>query len=297
MNLYQPFLERSLSLCRRGGRVGLVVPWGLAVDEGAASLRRTLVEHSVLSTVVGLDNGHGLFLIHRGLRFMAIVASPERTAEVRARFGVKDASELDQLPGRDREDGHMAYPVRLTLRQLRTIGGSSLRLPDIRRPEDLSFLERLATTFPSLGSSAGWNAEFGRELNATDNRDSFGHAGLPIVEGKHLEPFRVKTTDAATRIEQAAARRLLPDGRFERPRLGYRDVAGVANKLSLIAAIVPAGVVTTHTIYCLRSKISEEATHFLCAIFNSYVLNAVVRMLMGGHLTTALVESLPTRVQ
>jgi hypothetical protein len=52
-------------------------------------------------------------------------------------------------------------------------------------------------------------------------------------------------------------------------------------------------VVTTHTIFCLRSPASLPATHFLCGLFNSFVLNAVVRMLMGGHVTTSLVESLP----
>jgi hypothetical protein len=36
-----------------------------------------------------------------------------------------------------------------------------------------------------------------------------------------------------------------------------------------------------------------EAQHFLCGLLNSYVLNAVARMLMGGHLTTSLVEGLP----
>jgi len=59
------------------------------------------------------------------------------------------------------------------------------------------------------------------------------------------------------------------------------------------AAIVPAGVVTTHTLFCLKTPIDIERQHLLCACFNSYVLNAIVRLLMGGHLTTSLVEGLP----
>src|SRR4029079_7851345 len=73
----------------------------------------------------------------------------------------------------------------------------------------------------------------------------------------------------------------------------YRDVSGTGNQWPLIAAIVPAGILTTHTISCLRSIHSRDAMDLLCGIFNSYVLNAVVRMLMGGHVTTSLVESLP----
>jgi hypothetical protein len=67
----------------------------------------------------------------------------------------------------------------------------------------------------------------------------------------------------------------------------------VGNRLSLIAAILPAGVVSTHTIFCLRNAVPDLQQYFLCGLFNSYVLNAVVRLLMGGHVTTSLVEQLP----
>ena len=70
----------------------------------------------------------------------------------------------------------------------------------------------------------------------------------------------------------------------------------MSNRLSLIAAIVPAHVVTTHTLLCLRTTLPLVRQHFLCALFNSFVLNAVVRMLMGGHVTTSLVENLPVPV-
>src|SRR5262249_3372352 len=35
---------------------------------------------------------------------------------------------------------------------------------------------------------------------------------------------------------------------------------------------------------------------FLCGLFNSFILNAIVRMLMGSHVTTSLVEALPVPV-
>jgi hypothetical protein len=95
------------------------------------------------------------------------------------------------------------------------------------------------------------------------------------------------------RVDRATAHRLLPDARFARPRLAYRDVSGAANRVSLIAAVLPPGTLTTHTIFCLRTPLAPPALHLLSAYFNSYVLNAFVRMLMGNHLTTALVERLP----
>ncbi len=120
-----------------------------------------------------------------------IVAHPGRTAgEIRARFGVRTSAELDALPGRD-DPRDSSYPVRFTAEGLRRVGGPTLRVPDVRHPDDLALLERLMCRFPPLGSVDGWAARFGSELNASDDRASFGPSGLPVIEGKHLEPFRV----------------------------------------------------------------------------------------------------------
>jgi hypothetical protein len=52
VNLFQLFLERALRLTRRGGRVGIVVPWGLASDQGCAALRRMLLETADTDSLV-----------------------------------------------------------------------------------------------------------------------------------------------------------------------------------------------------------------------------------------------------
>jgi hypothetical protein len=214
---------------------------------------------------------------------------------------VRTADELDALPDRTEESPagfddagrDTDYPIRLSGASLRTIGGVARRIPDVRHAADLTLLETLSRSHPALGDRSGWSARFGRELNATEDRASFGSHGLEVIEGKHLTPFSVDVSPAGPRIDKHAAVRLLPDRRFEHARLGYRDVSGVGNRLSLIAAVIPAGVVTTHTIFCLRTPFDSERQHFLCGLFNSWVLNAIVRMLMGGHVTTSLVEGLP----
>ncbi len=294
LNLYQPFIDRSLDLLRPGGRLGLVLPWGLASDDGAAHLRERLLERVGLDTVVGFDNAEGLFPIHRGVRFMALVAGgDQRRPDIAARFGVRAEAELDQLPELEPASGAPAYPVRLTPHLVRAIGGSTRRIPDVRSATHLDLLRRLVESCPRLGDSDGWSARFGRELNATEDRDHFGEVGLPVIEGKHLGPFVADVESPTARISAAAAARLLPDQRFAHARVGYRDVSAVGNKLTLIAALVPAGVVTTHTIFCLRTALAAERQHFLIGLLNSFVLNLLARMLMGGHLTTSLVEGLP----
>jgi hypothetical protein len=274
--------------------VGLVLPWGVAADEGAAALRARLINHGSVDAIVGFDNAEGIFPIHRGVRFMVLVASPGASPrEIRARFGVRTADEIDDLPGEAEPGDRGAYPVRLSVESLKRVGGSALRIPDVRRAADLDWLQHVSSAFPRLGAKDGWAAEFGRELNATEDRESFGSAGLPVIDGKHIGPFTVDVAASDRRIPELAARARLADRRFTNARLGYRDVSSPGNRYALIAAMIPANVVTTHTLFCLRNAFTTTQQYFLCGLFNSVSVNAIVRMLMGGHVTTGLVEGLP----
>ena len=282
VNLYQPFLERALHLTRPGGRVGLVLPWGLASDDGAAALRARLLDRCETSSITGFDNKDGIFPVHRGVRFLAITTSPGgSTKELKLSCGITNTDDVDR-------EG-----VRVTAALLSRVGGRARRFPDVRRREDLALLERLTARFPPVGSAASYGASFGRELNITDDRYRFGDRGLPVIEGKHIQPFVTDSGAARFRISSATAAAALPERPFDRARLAYRDISAVGNRHALIAAIIPGAVVTTHTIFCLKTALPIEQQHFLCACFNSEILNRFVRVLMGGHLTTSLVEGLP----
>lgn len=294
LNLYQPFVERSLALVRRGGRVGLIVPWGFAVDDGAAGLRSAMVDAGALDTIVGCDNARGLFPVHRGLRFAVIVATPGGPPhDTHARFGVATTEALEVMTASQGE----ALTIRLDGASLARLGGPTRRIPDLRHADDRPWLARVMDAHPPIGAANGWQARFSRELNATDDRDAFsetaGRDRLPVADGKHIEPFVVHADSCNRFIARRAAQERLPEGGFTRQRLVYRDVSGVGNRFTLIAALMPAGVVTTHTLFCLRGVWPPEHLHFLCGVFNSAVLNRVVRLLMGSHVTTSLVEQLP----
>jgi hypothetical protein len=136
-------------------------------------------------------------------------------------------------------------------------------------------------------------------LNATDDRGAFRPAGngLPVVEGKHLEPFRAAIDTVRSAIAPSDAARLLPDRRWQRPRLAYRDVASATNKVTLIAAMLPAGCVSTHTLFCLRTPLSPRSQAFLCGLFNSLVVNYLVRLRVTTHVSTSTIEQLPIPIR
>jgi hypothetical protein len=287
-NRYQLFVERALQLVRPGGRIGLVLPSGMASDAGAAPLRRYLFDRAAVDEITGLDNREAIFPIHRSVRFVLLACTTGMpTAAIRCRFGISRPDVLERADSLDSDS------VTLTRAFLSRLSGSDdLGIPELAGEADLRLLERISAGFPRLGSAEGWNVQFGRELNASDDRDQFepyssGTPARPVVEGKQIEPFRADLDRSRYQLKIGA-----PDRVPRRARLAYRDIASATNRLTLIAAIVPARAVTTHTLFCLKTPLSLDAQHVLCGLLNSYVANYLVRFRVNTHVTASLVSRL-----
>jgi hypothetical protein len=300
-NLSQLFLERALRLLAQRGRLGLVLPSGIALDHGSAALRRYLFDRCAVDSIVSFENRDAIFPIHRSLRFLLVTATRGGpTKSIACRFGERDPRALDRIS--DEAAPREAFPITLTPELLTRLSGDQLTIPELRKAIDLRIAEK-ASAAPALGSSGGWGARFGRELNATDDRAVFRPARpphssesrgwLPVIEGKQLTPFAIDLHASRFSLRESDARSRLRTQTFMRPRLAYRDVASSGNRLSLIAAIVPAGCVTTHTVFCLKQAMSAADQHVLCALLNSYVANFLVRQRIGTHLSAVIVERLP----
>lgn len=290
-NRYQLFLERSVALLREGGRLGLVLPGGLATDHGSARLRRLLFARCAVDGFVGFDNRRAVFPIHRSVRFVLLTATRgQATRRFGVRLGEVDPAILDQA----HDDGRHPFPLELSVDLLVRLSGSGLAVPFLRHAHDLAIAERVASLFPPLGSAAGWGLHFGRELNATDDGPLFRDrgAGLPVIDGRQIDPFTVRTSAAVRAISRTDATRRLGD-RWRLPRLAYRDVASATNRLTLIAGLLPRGAVSTHTVFCLRTPLPLRSQYFLCGLFNSFVVNHLVRLWVTTHVTTDIVERLP----
>jgi len=289
-NLYQWFVERALHLVRPGGRVGFVLPFGIASDTGAAPLRRYLFDRADVDTLTALDNRDAIFPIHRSVRFALLTCTPGRpTSSIACRFGITRPEELER-------DDHASERPSITLTRAflaRLSGDDDLGVPDLARRQDMAIIERISATIPRLGAEDGWHVHFGRELNASDDRDLFEPRNAEpdarlVVEGKQIEPFRVALDACRLQLRRGAAARAAP----RRARLAYRDVASATNRLTLIAAIVPARAVTTHTLFCVKTRIALADQQVLCALLNSFVANYLVRMRVNTHVTVALVSKL-----
>lgn len=295
VNRYQLFVDRALAITKPGGRLGLVLPSGAMADAGSAPLRQMLFSRARIERIVGFDNTAGTFPIHRSVRFVLMSGTAgERTQEMACRFGVREPSELDAAITAHGAPCPDWFPMRIRPELLTRVSGNDLSIPDVRSSMDLAILERAATLFEPLGSASGWNAHFGRELNATEDRPLLLDDGgdVPVFEGKAIEPFTPCPAKVRWRMRAQDANARL-GARWQRSRLAYRDVASATNRVTLIAALLPPRSASTHTLFCLKTPLPVRHQHLLCALLNSLVVNFLVRQRVSTHVTTAIVERLP----
>ena len=286
VNRYQLFVERALQLTRKGGRIGLILPAGTVTDSGCAPLRRHVFDHAGIDSIVGFDNRHGIFPIHRSVRFVAVTATVGiPTERVRCRFGLSRPDDLEHVTPES------PNPVELTRAFIaRLSGDEDLAVPEIRSSIDFQLIERISACIPML--QEGWKVAFGRELNASDDRHRFvpferDAPGRPVLEGKQIDTFRASVEGCRYQLRADTFVRIP-----RRPRLGYRDIASATNRLTLIAAVIPAEAVTTHTLFCLKTPLPLDAQHVLCALLNSFVANYLIRLRVNTHVTVSLVSRL-----
>jgi hypothetical protein len=211
--------------------------------------------------------------------------------------GLQKADVLDRLPS---DPGERASHDHLSVSRsrLESWDPEHLTVPEMAHPQALAIFTRAAASLPRLSSPEGWGAKFGRELNATDDRPHFiskqERDAIPIVEGKHLQPFQVMVDHSAAYVPRAVAATLIdPHTSFDRVRLAYRDVASATNRVTLIAALLPRHTLSTHTVFCLKTALDAHARWCLLALLNSLPANYLVRLSVTTHVTTALMARLP----
>jgi len=293
-NRYQLFLERALRLTKPSGRIGMILPSGIATDHGSAALRTHLFDRTAIDTWIGFDNRRRIFPIHRSMRFVVLSTSNSGgTDMLRFRCGLTDAGALEQ------DAAAASHMLTVSRSRLESWSPGNLAIPEIPDAAALALMSGIAGRIPALADPAGWNVRFGRELNATDDRPHFvpRHGSrrrlLPIVEGKLLAPFRADIDRATLGIAANAAAKLLDRASFERARIAYRDVASATNKLTLIAAMLPAGTVSTHTVFVSKGPLGDRSRWCLLGLMNSFVANYLVRLNVTTHVTSSMMARLP----
>ncbi len=292
-NLYKLFLERSFRLLRPGGRCGIVLPGGVCTDLGAKGVREMLFDHATVESLFCLTNGRGVFGdVHRSFK-MAVLsfARGGRTTTFPAAFMRQDVAELARFPA---EGG---LPVDVAA--VRRLSPNSLSIPEFKHRLDVE-IAGAAMRFPPLGETmpGAWDLKLVREFDMTNDRRLFEPTprpgAVPLFEGKMIGPFDGGHAPPrfwvdADRGRAALAGRSGGDGY----RLGYRSVGENTNARNFIAAVLPPGVFCGNSLILSKGAVPPAVLCLLAGLFNSFVLDYLLRLRIARNLNMFFVYQLP----
>lgn len=261
-DLYKYFMERCFDLSHQRSVIALLVPSAFRNTEGATGLRQRYLRNGQFHRFVEFVNRKRIFPIHGMFRFLYLVYERGAgSAHLTASFGFTDP---DQLKAEV-----LKRTIRIEPGFLERTVPNTFCIPELLTNTDRTLFEKMHLLHAPLGSSArNWHISFVRELDMTNDSSHFVASEdkgrqrqlSPVYEGRMVAQF-----DCAAKAYRAGHGRTaewieLPYGkkkisphyyvrssllteRCREPRAGFCDITGHANERTVLAAILPGGVI------------------------------------------------------
>lgn len=298
------FLERAYGLLRDGGRLGYVVPSGLYTDLGTKDLREMLLNEGHIDYIFGLSNVKGFFPgVDSRFKFCLLGAQKGTQTDgflAAFRYDGRVAIAPDDLPAFLANCDNLIYVRRESIRRF---SPNSLSVMEFQSARDYEVAERIYGAHPLLGDAVegAWNVKFTREFDMTNDRDLFNTAGrgLPLYEGKMIHQFDAFYAPPQYWVEEDQGRERLKHKTgldYQRARLAFRDIARGTDERTLISAVLPPRVFCNNKVPLVRITDTENPDRFLVyvlALFNSFVIDFLIRQKVSTTLNFFYVETLP----
>lgn len=326
INLYKLFIEKYYSLLKKDGRAGIVLPASFLLDLGSKGLRHLLYNDNKIISLYDFDNRKGIFEeIHRQYRFITLVFQRgQHTTKFLSSFHIRDIEKITTL-----DDNAFEYDISL----LAKTSPDTLALLEFRDQTDVNILKKLYNfPLLSEKVEPEWKIRFQREFHMTGDAHLFNtkRNGLPLYEGKMIHQFDNEFLEPRYWIEEEKGRKTLENFQlhrmkresnklekkskteikttkiqidFDSYRLGWRDVTNAVDYRTLIATIFPPKTFMGQTISYMRTNhfdgkkfqpaLSSKETVFLLGMFNSLVVDYIIRHRVGLHATMSIVSEMP----
>lgn len=209
-NYYALFAERALQLMARRGRVGLLVPSGIATDDTTKGYFQYIVDRRMLAELLDFENREGIFPeVHKSFKLSIILLTGEGSPQESIRCG----SFLHNI--REMNDPERIYA--LTPADFRLFNPNTLTCPIFRGHRDAELTRKIYKASPvlinrELGDKGNpWGIRFSTMFHMTNDSHLFRTAAdlekdgfwlgagnvytkgeekyLPLYEGKMVQMY------------------------------------------------------------------------------------------------------------
>lgn len=296
------FVERMYGMLKDGGRLGYVVPSGIYTDLGTKELREMLLNEGNIQYIFSFSNERFFFpgVDHR-FKFALIGAEKGRQSDgfwAAFRFNPRVAVAPDKF------DEFVANPDNLfymRLDSLEKFSPDSLSVMEFQTRRDYEVNERVYGGNSLLNEKIPnhWNVQLNNEFHMTNDRTLFNSQGrgIPLYEGKMIHQFDGFYAEPQFWISEEKLADLASPLREQLKtfRVVHRRIARGTDERTLIATIVPpnSACEINATVVLIEDYPEQNVKLYTCGLFNSFVLDFVLRYKVSTTLNMFHVYSLP----
>ena len=313
-DLYIAFTDLFFELCKGQGVVAALIPGGLIRSQGTQVMRKKIFGASQSVSLSIIDNRARFFAIDTRFKFLAVVLT-KAGSEKSKREPITLLHERGTPTGL--ETTGTAIIGRAALAAVR----DDLSLPEVRSVAEWKLFSKIAEAGVSWEEPGfGWTPKFCREVDMTKERPKFlsraTPSALPLVEGRMVQAHRFGVKGHVSGTGRSALWETFPIGgsrlspqfwilpsdmpranqhRADVLRVGFCDIAGQTNERSLMASLIPAGVVCGNKVPTILfpDDPSEERLLVWVSIANSFAFDWMLRRVLTTTVNYFLLQSVP----
>lgn len=313
-DLYIAFTALFLEICRPDGVVAALVPGGLIRSQGTQCVRMKLIESSASASISVLDNRARFFSIDTRFKFLAV-------AFVKLGSSKTKREPITLIHERGTPTGVETFGAAIIGRTTLMGVRKDLSLPEVKSQAEWKVFQKVAEAGCAWDDpTGGWSARFCREVDMTKERPHFmakaAKGALPLVEGRMVHHHRFGVKGHASGTGRRAVWEANPIGgsklspqfwidlshvpltnrdRALTPRVGFCDIAGQTNERSLMAAIIPPGVICGNKVPTIifPDDPSRERLLVWTAVANSFAFDWMLRRVLTTTVNYFLLQSIP----
>lgn len=313
INTYAAFAETTRKLINSDGRVGVIVPTGIATDDTTKKFFSDLIKKQSLASLTGFENEAFIFLsVHNAFKFCTLAIAGEKIKIKQTDFIFFCRYFADT--------NNLQRHFNLSPQDIALINPNTLTCPIFRSSQDAELTKNIYQNAPVLeNENTGinpWGISFIRMFDMSNDSGSFhNEAGddlLPLYEAKLFWHYdhRFSTYENATQADMNAGR--LPQTTAEmkqspnftvKPRywvnkkevenklsdwkkewlLCFRGITLAVNERTAIFSLLPKVGVGNSAPLIVPKIDKANSISCLVANFSSLIFDFVTRQKVGGN--------------
>lgn len=312
-NIYRMFAETALAVTRPNGFTAQIVPENLANGANAAAIREELFDRRRLDVLLTFENRREVWF--KGLHSAAVfcIYSARRTGSAerfRAAFDIRDAESLHAA-----EQNPLLIPRAL----VEEFSPDALAIMRFSSQAEIDAVTKAYARCPRFGDETAGQPyrDYMREIDMGNDRELFVDepGGLPLYEGRMVAQYdhrakgyrsgrgraavweTLSFTDTGKSIQPQWRVDQIPlkaVDRVQSYRIGFCDVASPTNERTLVAALIPAGAISSDTVPTIVYPHGDEWAYTVwLACANSYVVDFIMRKKVSLHVKYSMLDTVP----